>query len=77
MKKTKKQSHCDLILKYLQTHKRGITTMDAITKYRITRLSGRIFDLKKRGYQIESVPVEQKDKETGETVRFVRYRLVG
>ena len=77
MMKTKKKTHCDLILQHMQTHKRGITTMDAIMKYRITRLSGRIFDLRQRGYQIESVQVNKKDKETGETVHFVQYRLVG
>lgn len=65
------------VLKHLKTHKRGITAMDAVTKYRIMRLAPRIFELKQQGYQIESIPVTKKDKETGETVRFVQYRLVG
>ena len=45
----------DLILKYLKTHKRGITSKDAIELFGCTRLSGVIFKLKKKGYKIASV----------------------
>jgi len=31
--------------------------MDAFTKYKITRLSGRIFDLRKQGYDISTMIV--------------------
>lgn len=40
------------ILKYLQTHKRGITSLEAIEKFGATRLSDIIFRLRKKGYNI-------------------------
>lgn len=43
------------ILKHLKTHRRGITSMDAIERYGCTRLSSVIFQLKRKGYKITSV----------------------
>lgn len=40
------------ILKYLQTHKRGITSLEAINRFGATRLSDIIFRLRKKGYNI-------------------------
>lgn len=34
------------ILKYLQTHKKGLTAVDAWNKFSIMRLSARIWDLR-------------------------------
>lgn len=45
----------EMILKHLKTHKRGITSKDAIEKYGCTRLSGVIFSLKRKGHNIRSV----------------------
>ena len=65
----RKNSQRSIIAKHLL--KNGcITTWDAIMKYKITRLSGRIFDLKDIGMNIESVPDNEKGK------NFVRYSLV-
>ena len=36
------------IKKYLETHKRGLTSMDAFTKFGATRLSAIVYDLKYR-----------------------------
>ena len=41
-----KQTQCLKILQYLCTHKRGLTPMDAIRKWGITKLSTRIGELK-------------------------------
>lgn len=45
-------SHNKLILKYLQTHKRGLSPIDALMKFGCLRLSARIFDLRAMGYDI-------------------------
>ena len=61
------------ILKHLKTH-RGITTLDAFDRYGITRLSGRIFELRQDGYMIQSVDREVKNR-YGDKCRVVEYRL--
>ena len=40
------------VLKYLQTHKKGLTSMKAFWLWRITRLSAKIYDLREKGYHI-------------------------
>lgn len=45
----------ELILKHLKSHKRGLTSKDAIERYGCTRLSGVIFQLKRKGYKISSI----------------------
>ena len=59
------------VLEYLQTNG-SITTLDAFLKFRATRLSAIIFNLRKYGYSIVSVP-EKYTTEDGETSYFVRY----
>ena len=63
------------VLKYLKTHKRGITQMDAYTKFPapITRLAAVIFDLRKLGYDIESI--DEVGKNCYGTIQYVRYVL--
>jgi hypothetical protein len=46
------------ILKYLQTHKRGITQLQALDKLGVLRLSGRIHDLREMGYPIMTNIIE-------------------
>ena len=53
-------NQCDLILKHLQTEGK-ITSFEAFEKYRITRLSGRIYDLKDKGYDIATNLVTKKN----------------
>lgn len=70
----KAKSQCNRLLHHLQTHKKGITDLDAYTKYKIRRLSGRIWDLRKRGYDIETI-YESYVNEDGHNVRYGRYVL--
>ena len=72
---TKKQTHVQIILKYLQSHK-GITSIQAFEKFGITRLSAVIWTLRhKNKLTIESVDRYSVNK-YGENVRFVEYRLI-
>jgi len=58
------------VLKYLK--KRGfIDTWKAIELFKATRLSSIIYNLRMKGYDIESVWVKKKDKP-----RYVMYTLI-
>ena len=59
----------NIILDHLKEHK-FITTWEAIQKYRITRLSARIYELREKGYQI----VTKNITENGKT--FAEYSLI-
>lgn len=63
------------VLKHLKT-KRSITSLDAIDLYGATRLSAIIFNLKKRGYNIECRREETIDR-YGNTCRYGRYFYLG
>ena len=62
------------LLRYLETHKRGITAVDAYEKLGIARLSARICDLRSRGNNI-STYWETGANRYGEEVRYGRYYL--
>ena len=62
-------SHNEQILAHLKSGK-TITQEEAIDNFRCFRLSGRIYDLRERGHDIQSHMVEVNNK------RFARYRLV-
>ena len=59
----------NIILNHLKKHK-FITTWEAITQYRITRLSARIFELRERGHQIITNHISENGK------RFAEYSLI-
>ena len=61
------------ILEHLKTH-RGITSMQAFELYGITRLSGRIFDLRKAGHNIVSIDRDVTNR-YGEKCRVAEYRV--
>lgn len=61
-------SQNEKILRHLK--RKSISTYEAYDKYGITRLSGRIYDLRNQGYQILAKPVR---KDGG---RYASYRLV-
>lgn len=63
------------VLKYIQTHKKGITSMQAIDMFKATRLSAIIFELRKR-YIITSVS-EQGISEEGYPYNYARYVYQG
>jgi len=62
------------ILRYMQTHKRGITPLVAYEKFGCLRLSGRIWDLRNAGYDISSTLVDVKNRD-GDICRVSLYRL--
>lgn len=70
----KKESRILKILKYLKTFK-NITSLEAINMFGETRLSARIYDLKKQGYRFktETVRVMSRDGWT----YVARYTLEG
>lgn len=58
----KKQSQSELILKYLEAGN-SLTSLEALRLFKCLRLSGRIYDLKKAGYNdIDKVMVKIKNK---------------
>lgn len=61
----------EAVLKYMKTNG-GITSYDAFSKLRITRLSAVIYDLKDIGYNIDKV--YEQNKKTGTS--YARYFLV-
>lgn len=70
MSKTNKTAE---VLEYMRTHK-WITAVDAVSNFGAYRLSAIIFNLRKSGYDIESVIVDGTDR-YGHTVRYARYVL--
>ena len=54
----------------------SITTYDAFTDLGITRLSARINELRKTGYEIEGTPETRRNR-YGRKVTFNRYKEVG
>lgn len=72
MKKTKSQK--SEILRYLLTHKRGITSLQAIELFGATRLSDIIFRLRKEGYDIVTEMITQKNR-YGHATTYACYKL--
>jgi hypothetical protein len=68
--KTKELSQEERILNYLQKGNR-LTPIKALLKFDCMRLSGRIFDLRCKGWNIVMEMVEKNGK------RFAEYRLYG
>jgi hypothetical protein len=66
----------DKILKYMKTHKKGITALKALEICGCLRLSGRIFDLRKQGYEIKREMIAVRG-EGGDTKYVARYSLEG
>lgn len=61
------------VLNWLMTGE-SISSMEAFAELGVTRLSAKIFNLRKRGYNIVSEQAYTINR-YGSTVRFVRYRL--
>jgi len=68
-----KQSQCNKIINHIKEYG-SITSLEAFRYYGCTRLSGRIFDLKKKGYNISS-ELETVLTRDG-TARVAVYRLI-
>lgn len=63
------------VLNHLQ-EKGSITSLESYDLFKATRLSSIIFNLRKYGYVIKSVP-ESYTNEAGETSHYVRYIYEG
>ena len=63
-----------MVLKYMR-QRGSITSAEAFRDLSITRLSGRIFDLRRAGYIIKSTMEEGRNK-FGERTRYARYSLL-
>lgn len=74
-RKGNSMTQCEKILKFMETHKRGITPLQAMDKFGCMRLSGRIHDLREMGYEITSEIVEVKNR-YGKKCHVSQYRLV-
>lgn len=61
------------VLNYLLNNQ-GLTSIEAFSIFNITRLSDRIFTLRKKGHKIKSVPITKLNEE-GRKIRYVRYEL--
>lgn len=68
-----KLSQRDDIIRHLMTEG-SITAWEAIKEYGSTRLSAIVYELRKKGWVIESEPVTAKNR-YGNPVTFVRYRF--
>ena len=75
------KSQSDAILWHLKTYG-TITSYEAIKEYGATRLSAIIFNHRKDGYEIESIPIKKKTR-FGRTTTIAKYnylkpsRLIG
>lgn len=65
----------EMILKHLQTHKRGITPIQALNKFGCMRLASRISDLRKMGYSISREMIAVKDRD-GDVRYVASYKLM-
>ena len=74
MGRIKKPTQADRIYDYMRTHKRGITTLQAIRYCGCLDLQGRIRDLKERGVKITDEYIHVVTA-CGEQVRVKRYTL--
>lgn len=63
-----------MILKHLKKNK-GITSMEAISEYGITRLASRIHELRESGHNIQNF-WEETTNRFGTPTRYVRYVLI-
>ena len=75
MGKIKKMSQAQRVLRFMQTHKRGITALQAINAIGCLDLAGRIRDLREDGYEILGDWVYVTNR-YGEKIRIKQYTLV-
>ncbi|MBC5648475.1 helix-turn-helix domain-containing protein [Christensenella tenuis] len=67
------KNQCEKIIQYIKDFG-GITTLQAFKDLGITRLSGRIYDLKRMGYCLKSETVTGKNR-YGEKTHYAKYSL--
>ena len=70
----KKTTQMNEVLKYMKSHKRGITSMIAFERFGITRLADIIYKLRKLGWSIVSEQITTKNR-YGHVCNYSRYYL--
>lgn len=65
----------EMVLEYLKTHKKGMTSLDAFNLLGIIQMPKRIWILKKLGYKIET-KTETGVNRFGKPVHYTRYTLI-
>lgn len=73
MKKKERKTKTSEILKYMRSHK-CISDRVARDKFGATRLGSIIYNLRRKGYDIETVICYEKDR-YGNTCSFAKYYL--
>lgn len=73
MEKKTRKNQCDRVIEYMCAHG-GITDTEARDELHMNRLSGRIYDLKRLGYQIEKEWRYGKNV-YGDKVKYAYYYL--
>ena len=73
MANIKRPNKTQKVLEHLQKHK-SITSLEAIELYSATRLSAIIYNLRARGYKIETIDMPFIDK-FGSSSRYGKYIL--
>lgn len=66
-------THCERVLEYMRRNG-SISTREANEQLACTRLSGRIYDLKKRGMKFDKI-TETSTNRFGEPCSYARYFL--
>lgn len=69
-----KKQH-EMVLEYLKTHKKGMTSLDAFNLFGIMQMPKRIWILKKLGYKIGK-KTETGINRFGKPVHYTRYTLI-
>ena len=64
------------LLKYFETHKKGITQKQAMQKLGIGRLSARVFDLRHQGHLIDTSIISVKNRH-GRKSHVANYVYIG
>jgi hypothetical protein len=67
-------SQCGALLQFLEDHPQGITQLDAFTALGICRLSERIRELERSGFNINHTPATVPAR-NGRTAHAMRYTL--
>lgn len=66
----KKQTKKAMVIHYIQTHRRGITGLDALRIFGLYRLSGTIHELRSEGHDIKTDMMTREDGTT-----YARYYI--
>lgn len=73
---TRRETQCDLILRYMDEHG-TITSLEAMKLFGCMRLASRISDLRKQGYLIVKNTIRLEDENGNFKCNVAEYHLAG